>query len=163
MYVMPGNRFTIFDMMAAKGVFSSNPANADSIDRTTGQSLYKGPVPYPKMFYHPEGLERVIVPRITVDTPFGPRVETQEQREIVFEIAHSLEDERRLRKDGWHDHPAKAMVAAGREAPPITPANRIADLEAALAEANRKLEDERKLRTDFAALQEGVDRTGLTK
>ena len=110
------NRFTVFDMMEAKGVFSANPANSDSVDPTEGTSLYVGPVAYPKMMYHPEGLERVIVPAQAVVNPVtgeavldraGNPISRGEQREIVWELAHSKADEKRLAGEGWHDHPAR--------------------------------------------------------
>src|SRR5690348_16414877 len=134
------NRFTIYDMMEAKGAFSSNPANADSVDPVEGTSLYTGPVKYPRMFYHPEGLERVTNPgEVTRDPITGAGVVLGRQTEIIWELARDEADEKRLRADGWHDHPAKAIAAAGGEAPPISSQQRIDDLEAQLHRTQEEL------------------------
>lgn len=119
-------RFTIYDMMEAKGIFAANPANADAgVDEMTGEPIYKGPVRYPLMMYHPEGLERIIVDAQPLTDTAGNAVLDRngdpimrgEQREIVWQLVHSLKEERALRKEGWHDHPADAIAASGKEAP----------------------------------------------
>jgi len=114
-------RFTIFDVMEAQGVFDDNPANASSAD-------YKGPQPYPKMFYHPEGKERIIQRAEIIATPLGPE-RVGELKQIISRVAADADEEAVLRQLGWHDHPAKAMVAAGKEAPPTVSLNREAELE----------------------------------
>ena len=119
-------RFTIYDMMENKGVFEANLANSDSPG-------YKGPQAYPKMFYSPLGEQRVSVPAEVVMTPFGPK-EYGEQRELIWRLAESLSDEKTLRSAGWHDHPAKAHAAAGRVTSPMSPAGRIEELEAQIAQ-----------------------------
>src|SRR6266849_3131465 len=103
-------RFTIFDMMEAKGVFEENPANADSSD-------YVGPVEFPKMLYHPEGARRVIVPEEIIVTPLGPK-SVGEQSELIWEIAEDADGEAKLRAAGWHDRPDKANAKARGEALP---------------------------------------------
>lgn len=103
----PKTRFTIYDAMENNGVFSSNPANPGSRDND-GNALYVGPVEYPKMMYHPDGEERVIVPVEIVVTPLGPR-EHNEQKELIHKIVNSVEEEAELRAEGWFDHPAKAV------------------------------------------------------
>lgn len=139
----PHNRFTVFDMMEAKGFFARNPANAGATSED-GQVLYQGPQPYPKMMYHPLGEEKVIRQAEAQVTPFGPRL-CNEQREMVSKIVNSKAEEKELVLSGWHDHPAKAMAAGieagtrGGIAPPISSASRIADLEAQIA----ALEEER--------------------
>jgi hypothetical protein len=149
------NRFTQYDMLEAKGFFASNPANADSMDLNEGTPLYKGPVRYPMMFYHPQGEERVTVPAQQVTDSHGEPVIGRdgqivmrgEQREIIWELAHDADDEEHLREGGWHDHPSDALAASGRPAPPkgaqaVMDAKdrEIATLQAQLAKAQRAAE-----------------------
>lgn len=130
---MPGlrnRRFTIYDAMEAAGIFEANPANSYSRDVITGDGLYKGPVEYPKMFYHPKGETRISVPAEVIELPSGRIIERNEQRELIHAIANNSADERRLRDDGWHDHPSDAMRAGGdKNAPLKTSGDRIAQLE----------------------------------
>lgn len=100
-------RFTVFDMMEAKGDFESNAANAHS-------DQYKGPVPYPKMFYHPKGEERITQRADIVVTPLGAE-RHNEKRELIWRVANTPGEEQDLRAAGWHDHPTKAMKAAGKD------------------------------------------------
>lgn len=137
-YQAKNQRFTRFDLMDAMGVFASNPANVNSIGED-GESLYKGPIPYPKMMYEPSGAKRITVPAEIIVTPFGPK-EVGEQREIVSQIVQDVAEEKRLRELGWHDHPAKAIAAGGGEAPAMSSASRIEDLERQLADATAALE-----------------------
>lgn len=126
------HRFTIFDMLEAKGEFEKNPANADSRGED-GSALYVGPVEYPKMFYHPTGAKREIAgARVEVNAA-GQPITIPARFELIYEVAHNSEDETRLRAAGWHDHPAKAIAAGGGEAPPQSAADRIRELEAELA------------------------------
>ena len=115
-------RFTIYDAMEAKGVFDLNPANAQSPD-------FAGPVEFPKMFYHPTGARRVSVAAEIIVTPMGPKA-VGEQTELISKVAKDEVEAAMLIEAGWHDHPAKAIVAGGGDAPPVSPMNRIADLEA---------------------------------
>lgn len=126
------NRFTIFDVMEAKGVFEDNPANSISPD-------YGGPKQYPKMFYHPTGLERVTQRAEVITTPMGPE-KVGELRELVSRVANDAEEETALRAAGWHDHPSKAMKAGGREPPPVVDNNREEDLEAEIKRLQAELE-----------------------
>jgi hypothetical protein len=114
-------RFTIYDVMEAQGVFDDNPANASSAE-------YKGPKQYPKMFYHPEGRERVVQRAEIIATPMGPE-RVGELRQIINRVAQDADEEAALRLLGWHDHPSKAMKAAGKEAPPTVSLTREAELE----------------------------------
>src|SRR5215471_19315309 len=129
-------RFTIFDVMEAQGTFDDNPANSSSPD-------YKGPQAYPKMFYHPEGRERVIQRAEIIATPMGPE-RVGELKEIVNRTAADADEEAALRAMGWHDHPAKAMQAAGKEMPPVVSLTREAELE----------EQIKKLTAELAAARE---------
>ena len=128
------NRYTIYDMMEDKGVFEQNPANTSSVK-------YQGPVPYPRMLYHPMGQERVTQKAEIIVTPLGPE-RVGEQRELLSKVVNSLEEEEAARAEGWHDHPAKAMAAAGKEAPAVGPIGeaeelrkKIRELEARVAKA----------------------------
>jgi hypothetical protein len=123
--------FTIFDVMEAKGVFEDNPANAVSPE-------FAGPVPYPKMLYHPEGKFRITVQAEMIVTPMGPKL-VGEQRELIWQLVKDEEEEKKLRAQGWHDHPSKAMAAAGLQAPAESASGKIDALEAELAELRAKL------------------------
>lgn len=103
-----GKRFSIFDMMEEKGIFEANSANTFARD-SEGASIYKKQ-DYPRMLYHPKGEERVIVPAQAEVTPFGPKM-LGEQREIIFRQVNDPDEEKALLLDGWHKHPADAIVA----------------------------------------------------
>lgn len=134
-----GHRFTIFDMMDAKGVFAANPANTHARDPNSGDALYVGPVEYPKMFYHPEGLERQVEAERKEATATG--IVTMPARfEMVSKVAKNAEEGKVLRDAGWHDHPAKALLAAGKEAPAMSSGARISDLEAQMAAMKKELD-----------------------
>ncbi len=102
---MRGNRFTIYDALEKAGYFDKNSANTYSRDPTTGESLFTAPHEYPKMLYHPEGEEKVIVPAEIIMTPLGPK-SIGEQREMIYKIVGSRVEEEALLADGWHTHPA---------------------------------------------------------
>jgi hypothetical protein len=131
------NRFTIYDALDAKGAFSANPANPGSRD-VDGNSLYHGPVEYPKMLYSPTGATEVIVPGEVVVTPFGPE-RRAEQRVLVSRLVYSAEEEAAARAEGWHDHPAKSIEAGGQPRPPMGAGQQIADAKQALSEADRRI------------------------
>lgn len=137
-------RFTVYDAMEARGAFDSNPANVDSRD-DSGASLYKGPVEYPKMFYHPKGEVEVIKPGYQEKTALGI-VEVAAQYGIKYLLANNEKDEEKLRRAGWHDHPAKAMEAAGLKAPAISAGDTINSLKLQIEKLNKQLEEERKLK-----------------
>lgn len=147
-------RFTIYDAMEQDGVFDRNPANPNSRDND-GNALYTGPVEYPKMLYHPEGEERVIVPAEIIVTPLGPK-EVNEQKELIHKTVGSAEEEAELVTEGWHDHPAKAVrarvmgvIASSKltekeekallaKIPKLAPSvNKIAELEAEIAKLTK--------------------------
>lgn len=144
------NAFTIFDVMEKKGAFRSNPANPNS--RTPqGQSLYKGPVEYPRMVYHPEGKHKVANPGRAETTPFGPQIMNQ-QFELESKVVNDEGEYAEAKAAGWHDTPRDALLVAEAKgnlpkalavpvAPPIDLAkaelkakeDRIKELEALLA------------------------------
>jgi hypothetical protein len=123
--------------MDQSGVFERNRANPGAKDET-GVLLYAGPVEYPKMMYHPEGKSRVLVPEAEYSTPFGPK-KVAAQTEVIWELANSPEEEERLRKEGWHDTPAKAIVAGGGVAPPMGPVEQVRDLKTENEQLKRQL------------------------
>lgn len=139
-------RFTIYDAMESRGDFDLNKANA-------GSPEYKGPEMFPKMFYHPEGAQRVIVPGEIIITPLGPK-KLGEQLELIYQVASNKSEADALRKQGWHDHPSKAVAASGKEAPPVSPDQRIQDLEAEIARMKAEQVDAgtKLLASDQAAL-----------
>jgi hypothetical protein len=126
------SRFTVFDVMEAKGLFDMNAANSSS-------PQYSGPVEFPQMFYHPTGKRRVIQKAELLQTPFGPQ-KVGEQFEIISRIANNAAEAARLVEAGWHDHPAKAIAASGEQAPPMTAHGRISDLERQLAIVTAQLQ-----------------------
>lgn len=134
------NIFTIYDLMEKAGMFRSNPANIDSIDKATRVSLYKGPVQFPKMLYHPKGETRITVPAEIISTPFGAKM-VGEQKELISKIVESAEEEAVLKHLGWHDHPAKAIHAGGGEAPSISSSEQIASLESEMAALKKQLQE----------------------
>lgn len=115
------SRFTVFDVMEAKGLFDENPANSSS-------PRYQGPVEFPKMYYHPQGKMRVVQKAEMLNTPLGPQ-KVGELFELIARIAKDQTEADRLERAGWHDHPAKSIQASGQQAPPMTAHGRIADLE----------------------------------
>lgn len=104
------NSFTIYDVMEKKGAFSSNPANTSSYDPVTNAGLYRGPVPFPKMLYHPKGESRVTVPAEVVMGPYGP-TRNSEQRELISKIVNDEAELAAALAEGWHQHPADAIAA----------------------------------------------------
>jgi hypothetical protein len=133
----PHHRFTIYDALAAKGAFDSNPANAGATG-PEGQVLYSGPVLFPMMFYHPEGKQRITTPATPVAQPDGVKY-LGEQREIIWRLARNEDEARTLADAGWHDHPAKAIAASGAEAPDMGQGDYIKKLERQLAEVKGQL------------------------
>lgn len=132
------NMFTVYDAMEAKGVFEANPANASARDPVTGESTYKGPVPYPRMMFHPQGAEKVIVPAEIVVTPLGPQ-RVGEQRQLIYKIVQNAKEEAELKALGWHSKQIQAvrarMAIEGTldQAPPMSKDEEIAELNARIA------------------------------
>lgn len=147
----PKRRHSIYDVMEERGVFLVNPANLDSIDLNTRNSIYVK-AEYPKLLYHPQGLERVIVASQMEMTAFGPQ-KTGEQREIIWEEVNDLASEKRLLALGWHNHPAKAMAAAGKTPPPMSSASQVEVLEDKMDDLQRQLDESRQHNAELAALQ----------
>ncbi len=138
---------TPYDVMEANGVFASNPANPGSAD-AQGNQLYKGPVKFPQMFYHPSGEERILVPGEELRRPDGQPVMDYktnrpmivgELKEIIWQIAADEGEAEALRMAGWHDHPAKAIHAAGGVAPPISSAEQMSKMEEEIARLQSEL------------------------
>jgi hypothetical protein len=119
-------RFTIYDAMEDAGVFERNPANIDS--RNAEKASIYVRADYPKMLYHPEGKERVTVPAVAEATPFGPQW-MGEQREIINRIVGDPEEEKHWKGLGWHEHPAYALQAAGKEMPELSSDSRVRELQ----------------------------------
>lgn len=136
------NIFTIYDLMEKRGMFRGNPANRDAIDEVSKQSIFKGPVQYPKMLYHPKGEYRITQPGEVLATPYGPRVVGQ-QRELINKIVANAEEEAVLRHLGWWDHPAKAIHAGGGAAPAVTSEESIKSLEQQVKDLLAELETAR--------------------
>jgi len=142
---MNRHRFTIFDAAEAAGVFDANPANSFARSKD-GQSLFSGPVEYPKILYHPVGETKIIVNGTAEMTPFGPKY-VNEQREMIWKEVKSPEEEKELRKAGWHDHPAKAIAEGNKSrapdkvlpVPAISSVQTIAELQAQLAKTQEAL------------------------
>lgn len=130
------NRFTVYDVMDAKGVFRENTANVASAEYAKRA--------FPKMLYHPEGREKITRAAETIATPYGPK-EVGEQRELESRTVRTAEEERELLTAGWHTHPAFAMKAAGKPMPPMSSQQRIEDLEAAQADIVAQLETAKRL------------------
>lgn len=125
-------RYSIFDVMDSKGVFDDNPANQQSDEERDGTKFRSWPNQFPKMMYHPLGEMKVTRIAEVIVTPMGPKF-VNERKEMISAIAQNESEERALRAKGWHDHPAKAIAAAGGNAPPMSAAARIDDLEAEIA------------------------------
>jgi len=106
--------------MEAQGAFDVNPANTSSPD-------YRGPQQYPKMFYHPEGKQRLVQRAEILSTPMGP-MKVGELHELINRMAADPDEEAALREAGWHDHPAKAIAASGAEMPPMVSSSREKEL-----------------------------------
>jgi hypothetical protein len=125
-------RYSIFDVMDAKGVFDDNPANQQADAERDGVKFSTWPNAFPKMMYHPMAEMKVTRLAEVIVTPMGPKF-VNERKEMISAIVTNESEERALRAKGWHDHPAKAIAAAGGNAPPISAAARIDDLEAEIA------------------------------
>lgn len=126
-------RFTIYDMMEAKGLFEANPANQSS-------QHYKGPIRFPKMLYHPKGEEIITVQAEVISTPLGPK-EVGEQREIVHMVVNTPNELKAALDDGWHEHPADAIEASGKKAPPKGAGAVVSAQEKEIARLNEELEE----------------------
>lgn len=125
-------RFTIYDMMEAKGIFEANPANQSSPE-------YSKPIEYPKMMYHPTGQTRVTTPAEIIVTPLGPKA-VGEQRELVSKIVSSETEEIDLLSQGWHLHPADSIAEGGGSAPAKSAEQRINETEASMRRMQAELE-----------------------
>lgn len=102
------NQFTIYDAMEARGVFLSNPANVGARD-DQNNIIYKGPLPYPKMLYHPEGKEKQVSPEVKIPVPgFGIQI-MPATFEMISMIVAGPEEHQKMADQGWHDSPAKAL------------------------------------------------------
>lgn len=103
------NRHTVYDKMEYDGVFDKNPANAQARDNN-GLSIYKGPVEFPKMLYHPEGKQKITRPAEAIATPFGPKL-VGEEKMLISMTVENKEEELAALKDGWHTRPRDAHKA----------------------------------------------------
>ena len=149
-----GDRFTVYDAMDAAGYFSTNPANPNARDKD-GRGLYKGPVKFPMMLYHPRGEERVSVPGTKERTGWGTVETFGELREIISREVGSEAELSEALTEGWHKHPAMAIRAANATwrkerglaplpVPPISAGSLIADQEEQIRRLTELLEQTRK-------------------
>lgn len=138
-YAARSQMHTVYNVMAAKGVFAKNPANADS-QAEDGTRLYSGPVQYPQMLYHPLGTEREASPGEWIDTPNGPKL-VGRHTELIWKIAKTEAEGNELRSLGWHDHPAKAIAASGKEAPAMGAGSQIQSQEQEIARLQAQIEE----------------------
>ena len=157
-------RYSIYDVMEEKGVFEANPANSYSMDHEK-QSLYKGPIEYPKMFYHPTGEERVLNPG-TMELINGQYVLMGRLMEVTWKIAQTPAEEKTLRKDGWHDHPSLALVAGGKSAPIKASPERLSEIDRQIAlltaEKDRMDQLESQTQTPALVVKGSAKAAGLT-
>lgn len=153
-------RFTVYDAMEAAGAFDGNTANRASPQFEEKGGASQAIVQYPKMFYHPKGEERVTNPGEIIVTPLGPKLVGQ-QKELIYTAANNKAEADALRKQGWHDHPAKAVAAGGGVAPPISADQKIKDLEEQIAIMKAQANDVRaqQVAEDQAALTKGRKET----
>lgn len=133
------NIHTVYHVMEEKGYFERNTANRDARDQVTGESTYKGPVAYPRMMFHPQGAEKIIVPAEIIVTPMGPQ-RVGEQRQLVYKIVQDAAEEASLKALGWHSKARFAVRARmqieGKDpgmAMPLSKDDKIADLAAQIA------------------------------
>jgi hypothetical protein len=131
-------RGTPYHRMNEAGWFSGNPANVGS-QNEDGSPAYHGPIPYPKMLYHPEGLFRVTNPGQKVRDVDGSVMVIGQQEELVNRVVANAKEHRAALAEGWHETPAQALAAGNalgkyqRQVPVSTSAERIASLEAQIA------------------------------
>lgn len=106
-------KFTIFDVMDEKGIFEDNPANPCC-------PKYAGPVPYPKLLYHPKGEKRLTEREEKVPTPLGV-VTIPAKYELINRMVNNSEEEGEAVREGWHRHPADSLAASGTPRPDTGP------------------------------------------
>jgi hypothetical protein len=138
--------FTIYDKMEDDGYFEANAANVGSRD-AQGRRLYKGPVEYPRMVYHPEGLHKITTAGRPEATPFGP-IMVGEQREVVNMLVDDEPSYKMAKDEGWFDTPAESIaknpkrLTAGELSLANVPlASAPTSVETELAAAQRKIAD----------------------
>ena len=112
--------YSVYHRMDEKGIFETNPANADAKD-INGLSLYKGPVEFPKMLYHPEGKLRVVNEGIVQTDPrtnmplrdeHNNVIRTGRVEEVINVLIETAEQEADFLAQGWHRTPAEALRKA---------------------------------------------------
>lgn len=121
------NVHTIYDRLDATGAFDGNAANVQSRDKLTGEALYKGPVQFPCMLYHPKGEKRQLSPAVPGQAA---------QHEIINKIVKDKNELVIALKAGWHEHPADALKASGMDEsllPAKGSVDRVAQLERQIA------------------------------
>lgn len=138
------NRFTIYDAMEARGVFEANPHNSDARD-ANGQNVYVK-AEFPRMVFHPEGLERISQPGEILATPLGPR-KVGEQKQLIDKTVKTQAELDAALADGWHLTPQAAVAIRTGEALPKTQQETIGELEAKIAalELERNSRNEQEL------------------
>jgi len=141
-------RFTIYDMMEQKGIFEENPANVNSRGHD-GLPLYKGPVQFPKMVYHPEGAFRVTKQAEAISTPFGPKL-VGEEKQLINKIVSDKKEYDAARSAGWHDSPNQALRAGAKLRGEPVPEELNTPFD---QERNAKADENEQLRQELAAAQ----------
>ena len=147
--------YSVYHRMAEEGVFDENPANPSAVN-PDGISIYKGPVEYPKMLFHPKGEYHVINQGIAATDPRtnmpikdenGKPIRLGEVRDMINRVVNTPEEEAALIAEGWHRTPGDALRCAPPgstpyKAPEMTPLEKaqkeIADLKALLSTTTRE-------------------------
>lgn len=132
---MREHRHTAYDAMDAAGVFKGNLANRQSKQFKKAE--------FPKMVYHPQG-ERRVTTKGRREYIGGEWMLLGQQTAIVDKIANDAREYEELRAAGWHDHPAKAIAASGKQAPAMGGAASTDAEEAALLARKAKLQKDIK-------------------
>lgn len=154
-------RFTIYDMMEERGVFEANPANADSRGQD-GLPLYKGPVEFPRMVYHPTGEQRISVPAEIIMTPMGPR-KVGEQKQLIDKVVSNQIELDEALANGWHKTPAAAVAIRNGETPVKTQSETIEDLEARIRELQLEKSTREAEELGEAKLMEAASKGAVVK
>lgn len=151
-------RFTIFDRMEERGDFMDNKANVYATDGN-GAPIYEKQE-YPKMLYDPEGREEEYVSS-REEMVNGRLVVIPAKKRIITKIARTEAEEKELLAKGWFTHPAKAVFARTGVMPPVGSNERIADLEAKLAEMQKEKDEMAALIAASANKKAGQQARGI--
>jgi hypothetical protein len=147
-----GAVYSVYHAMEDRGVFDSNKANVHAVNND-GVSIYEGPVPYPRMLYHPKGEQFVISQGIMV-TDRDSRPVVDENGKIKYAgtttgtkwiQVDNEEQEAEMLGQGWHRTEAQALRSnpelthkAPKKSQAELDAEEIASLKKRLAESEEK-------------------------